>query len=377
MAASKRASVREQDMTLRDIAATIGVPAKVSDRSMQRQIGDAVRLVEDFPATVEARERNEITRQHVRVLTDIAADLPAEVLGEFEAEALERCRRDTTGRVKAGLEILAQRMHPRSLVERHRDAREGRDVRTSALPDGMSCLTLIAPTPVIAGIDDRFNQMATVVIDTRNAAKAEARARGVDGGGDDANVLLTDERTRAQIRADIAADILLSGSPFADPTIDGDGPGTLGTIRAKIQVIVPALNLLDIEARTGHAAGAADLVGYSPIDPATARELAGNTGRWWERLVTHPITGQVLHTDGYQRTAAIDRHLRARDQHCRFPGCRIPAIRCEIDHTHDHALGGKTTVSNLSHLCQRHHSMKQFTSWKVKQLHDGILEWTS
>ncbi|WP_292833422.1 HNH endonuclease signature motif containing protein [Microbacterium sp.] len=392
MTAGKPSGVREHEMALRDIAATIGVPAKVSDRSMQRQIGDATRLVERHAATLEARGRNEITRQHVRVITDIAADLPDEAVAEFEAAALARCRRDTTGRVKAGLEILAQRMHPRSLAQRHQSARENRCVRITPLTDGMSALYMEAPTPVIAGIDDRITQMTNIILDARNAAKASATcasaadaAEGVtftdgvahDGTRVSAEALATDTRTRDQIRADIVADMLLTSSPFADPTVTGDGPGTLGAIRAKIQVIVPALNLLDIEARTGRAAGAADLVGYSPIDPATARELAGTSAQWWERLVTHPITGQVLHTDGYQRSAAIDRHLRARDQHCRFPGCRIPAIRCEVDHTIDYALGGPTEVSNLSHLCQRHHSMKQFTAWQVRQLEGGILEWTS
>ncbi|HCJ49370.1 MAG TPA: HNH endonuclease, partial [Microbacterium sp.] len=43
----------------------------------------------------------------------------------------------------------------------------------------------------------------------------------------------------------------------------------------------------------------------------------------------------------------------------------------------DHALGGKTHTCNLCHLCQRHHSMKQFTSWRVRQLSGGVLEWTS
>lgn len=55
----------------------------------------------------------------------------------------------------------------------------------------------------------------------------------------------------------------------------------------------------------------------------------------------------------------------------------MPAIRCEVDHTIDHALGGDTDVGNLAHLCQRHHSMKQFTAWKVRQLSGGVLEWTS
>ncbi|GAA0484611.1 HNH endonuclease signature motif containing protein [Microbacterium aurantiacum] len=120
----------------------------------------------------------------------------------------------------------------------------------------------------------------------------------------------------------------------------------------------------------------ADLVGSAPIDPATARALAGAVATW-ERLVVHPVSGQVLCTDSYRRTASMARLLRARDRHCRFPGCRRPAIRCELDHTLDYALGGPTDIRNLCHLCQRHHSMKQFTSWGVRQLGGGVLEWTS
>ncbi|MEF2256366.1 DUF222 domain-containing protein, partial [Microbacterium schleiferi] len=97
LAAGKPSRVREHDMALRSIAATIGVPARVSDRSMQRQIGEATRLAERYPGTLEARGLGEITRQHVYAIQDAAADLPDEAVAAFEAEALERCRRDTVG----------------------------------------------------------------------------------------------------------------------------------------------------------------------------------------------------------------------------------------------------------------------------------------
>ncbi len=183
-------------------------------------------------------------------------------------------------------------------------------------------------------------------------------------------IIASDDRTMDQVRVDLLTDMLLTSAPDADPTRTDDGPGTLGAIRAKVQIIVPALTLLGGD-------DPADLVGRSPIDPDTARTLARLTRSPWERILTHPITGTVLHVDTYQRTAAIDRHLRARDQHCRFPGCRQPATRCEVDHTIDYAHGGPTDCCNLAHLCQRHHSMKQFTTWKVRQLDGGILEWTS
>ncbi|MEI3867283.1 HNH endonuclease signature motif containing protein [Microbacterium sp. CCNWLW134] len=81
--------------------------------------------------------------------------------------------------------------------------------------------------------------------------------------------------------------------------------------------------------------------------------------------------------DQYRPTGAMMRFLKGRDKHCRWPGCRMPARKCEIDHNHDAALGGRTEICNLCCLCQRHHSMKQFTAWKVKQLDGGVIEWTS
>lgn len=111
---------------------------------------------------------------------------------------------------------------------------------------------------------------------------------------------------------------------------------------------------------------------------AAAENLSDRTSPLpWDRVVTHPVTGAVLHIDSYHRGTAIDRFLRARDRHCRWPGCTVPAIRAEVDHTHDDALGGATEVSNLAHLCQRHHTQKQFTRWRVRQVPGGVLEWTS
>ena len=114
----------------------------------------------------------------------------------------------------------------------------------------------------------------------------------------------------------------------------------------------------------------------SGMGEATARTLASGA-QIWERLFHDPTTKVTVSTDSYRVPSGMRRFLQARDQHCRFPGCRVAAIHCEVDHTHDHALGGRTELSNLAHLCQRHHSMKQFTAWRVRQLKGGVLEWTS
>lgn len=386
-ASRSHANVRDHDMALRSIAAEVAGAMRLTDRSVQRQIGDAAELVEDYPATLDIWERGVITRGHVRVITEIGAHLPPETRSEFEAVALRRCEAETPGRVRGELELLAERLHPRTLAQRHAEACAKRAVRVIPVGDGMSDLRVTMPTLHADAIYNRLTQQARGVADVRAKALLDARAELDESRSNERNnaartssddeavarleAIASDTRSMDQLRTDLLTDMLLTSSPTADPTRTDDGPGILGAIRAKVQIVVPALTLL------GSDDDAVDLVGRSPIDPATARELAGGTRSPWERILTHPVTGVTLHVDTYQRTAAIDRFLRSRDQHCRFPGCRLAAVRCEVDHTIDHALGGPTDSRNLAHLCQRHHSMKQFTAWRVKQLPGGVLQWTS
>ena len=66
-----------------------------------------------------------------------------------------------------------------------------------------------------------------------------------------------------------------------------------------------------------------------------------------------------------------------RDETCRFPGCNRAARRSDIDHTVDWHNDGRTAFDNLAHLCAPHHHLKHETSWSVRQIGEGSLEWTS
>ena len=379
--AQRNARVQVHDMALRSIAAEVGGVMRVTDRTVQRRIGEARTLVEGFPATVEAWEQGRIVRGHAIAILETGTSLPAEMWTEFEQVAITRCERDTPNRVRGELEILAHRMHPRSFAERHEEAAAGRCVRIVPGRDGMSDVVATVPTVIAEGIHDRLTQQARAIIDTRDervaarggigvAFRAAVTQRDSDSDSEDAAVIVaTDNRSTDQVRADVFADLLLAGTPALDDTRD-TAAGPLGAIRARVQVLIPAATL------TGEDGGPSDLTGRSPIDPATARTLAGDTGMW-ERLFHDSTTGVTVATDSYRVPSGMRRFLQARDQHCRFPGCRVAAIRCEVDHTHEHALGGRTELTNLAHLCQRHHSMKQFTAWRVRQLKGGVLEWTS
>lgn len=47
-------AVQEREMALRSIAAEIGVALRWNDRTVQRRLGEALQLVDDFPATLRA-----------------------------------------------------------------------------------------------------------------------------------------------------------------------------------------------------------------------------------------------------------------------------------------------------------------------------------
>nr|WP_258039126.1 HNH endonuclease signature motif containing protein [Microbacterium sp. Ru50] len=390
-AAGSSEKVKAREMALRGIAAELAGVFVATDRTVQRRIDEARDLVENYPVTMAAWEVGRIVRGHVRVIQETGCLVPAEERAEFERVAIERCEGETPNRVRDALRMIAERMHPRSFTERHEEAAAGRCVRVQAGADGMSDLIATLPTVIADGIVDRLTRQAREIINVRqqadaagvDASGAGARADALgaradaNGGGRDADATICDgssfvddARTIDQVRADVLSDLLLAGTPALDPTATGDGDGTLGAIRAHVQVAVSALTLM------GQDDGPADLAGRSPVDAATARELAGNATSW-DRLLTHPVTGTVLECDTYRPTAAMVRLLRARDRHCRFPGCRQPAIRCELDHTIAASDGGATHVCNLANLCKRHHDVKHHTRWRVRQLPGGRLVWTS
>lgn len=114
----------------------------------------------------------------------------------------------------------------------------------------------------------------------------------------------------------------------------------------------------------------------SLIAPDTARRIAGRTPGW-ERLFIRERAGVIEHVDRYRPSSAQRRSLIGRDLTCRCPGCTTPARKADIDHTHDYARGGRTTLSNLACLCEAHHVMKHQSGWGMRQLSGGVIEWTS
>ncbi|HPZ34320.1 MAG TPA: DUF222 domain-containing protein [Microbacteriaceae bacterium] len=386
---------RSSEMAFRSIAAEFAAALRVSDRTVQRRMAAAEALVRDFPGTLAAVREGRVFRGHVGVIVDEGAHLPdAESRAVYEDSVIPFAECEAPSRLRPFARMVAERLQPRSLKERHEGAAARRGVWVTELPDGMSELLAIIPTVVANGIMDRLNQFvehteaAGMNGGTRRGSMSSPGGRdgaGAGTGAGDADRApagvrvawhegdgeglgsepLPDTRTKDQRRADAFGDLGLTGDPAAHL-----GPAGIGSIRARVQLQVPVLSLL------GHGGAPATLTGMAPVDADTARLLAG-TAPGWDRVLTHPITGVVLAVDRYTPSVELKRTLRVRDQHCRFPGCRQSAHRTDLDHTIDFALGGQTREDNLAHLCRRHHTLKHATAWSVVQQPGGILEWTS
>lgn len=77
---------------------------------------------------------------------------------------------------------------------------------------------------------------------------------------------------------------------------------------------------------------------------------------------------------GYVPTDAQKARVRARDGGCRFPGCEVPAHRCQLDHVINFGPG-ETATWNLQCLCQHHHNMKTSRHWHAEMHPDGTVTW--
>ncbi len=217
-----------------------------------------------------------------------------------------------------------------------------------------------------ASADERPTDVPDAHADADANADADERftiVTGPSGEHHDGDDCVGDPRSMDQIRADLFADMILTGAP----TGHGDG---LENITAQVQITIPALTLL------GHSKQPAILAGHGPIGLDTAKRLAVNAPGW-DRVLTHPSTGEPVAVDRYRPTAELRRFLAVRDEHCRFPGCTRPPWHCDDDHTIDAALGGPTSDDNLGNGCRPHHIVKHHTLWTVEQIGHGKLLWTS
>ena len=273
------------------------------------------------------------------VTAEFAATLPlGAVCVAFDDALRDAARELPTPRFRERVRRIREQLDPQSLTERHHHAREERRVWFEADRDGMCWLTA----------------HLTADVGRQAMSRLDAGAASLAGRDDE-------HRTLAQLRADIAGDLLTGTDVEGAPAVT-----------VAVAVIVPVLTLLGVSELPG------TLEGYGPIDADTARRLAGHAPLF-QRILTHPITGTLLDIDrtSYRVPADLKRWTEPRDEHCTFPGCGRSARHCDLDHTTAWQHGGSTSAANLAHLCRHHHRLKHESNWNVERNLRGSSSWTS
>ncbi|QUY61384.1 HNH endonuclease signature motif containing protein [Gulosibacter molinativorax] len=333
-----------------------------SERSLRGRAHDAHRLVTEFAEWVDEIEAGLVDIRHARAMLKHTRVLEPEHFAEYSAQVLEFGRRHTAGQTDTQAERLAATIAAKSFEESHKLARADRFVSLRHDGLGMSMLTAYLPTELASPIAKLLDVRAR---ETREADRAAAEDHRRQAGAAEARgetppaEFAPDTRTTAQIRADIFAETLLCATP-------GESQ-----VKAVVSIVVPALSLL-----TGRADGSepALLNGMHPISFDEACQLAGEATAF-RRVLTDPVTGHTRSVEAYTPDASLRRFLQVRDRTCRFPGCVRPAMQCEADHTKPFSEGGRTSESNMAHLCRSHHVQKHEKPWTVTNLGGGVLEW--
>lgn len=386
-----RRSGAAAEMANRSVQAAIGAELHVTDRTVNQWMDFAHRLINSYPATHTAHSRGDLSRAHAGVIVEEGSIIKDEgQRAKYEDATIAFATTVSVNRLRPIARRLAEQFTDDSIEERFAEANVRRRIWVEPGSDGMAELRAYLPAAKAYAIYDRLSQ---AVWQSRNAAATDARSAGSDtdtGRDPDTDTGAPSDtsadtsaapRSVDELRTDMLCDLLLEADLFG-----AAGSAHPASMDARVQVVIPVMTLVGDNhltaeqkqrfSRTAGLFGPADFAGYGPISPETARTLAGEATAW-DRLLVHPITGTVLSVDRYRPSSEMRRLLGARDQHCRFPGCRASVIHCDLDHTEDYAHGGTTTVSNLAHLCRRHHTLKHHGSWTVDQNDEGDLAWRS
>ncbi|MEW9873115.1 DUF222 domain-containing protein [Arthrobacter sp. HS15c] len=361
------------------VVSEVACALTVSERSASALLAQSRELTTTLPLTLAALQAGDLSWQHARVMVDETTSLDPAGAAALEAHFLDP---DTAhparwcpagelvpSRFRHKARTWRERHHPVSIEKRH--ARSVLDRRLEYAPDrdGMAWLSAYLPADQAAGI--------------WNGVTAAARALQGPAEG----------RTLTQLRADVAAKLLLSagftttspspeatagrtsddgvagGVPVADgvdeavaglvPAFDGVDSGRVPFPAAQVLVTVPVFALMGLTDEP------ADLDGYGPIPASMARKLVADGASSFRRVLIDPRDGAPLEIGraNYRIPPAMRRWLRLRDGKCSFPGCNNHSLDNEADHILAWADGGNTGITNLGSLCRKHHRLKHTTAW--------------
>lgn len=340
----------------------VAAALRLSGNTAQMRIDVARTLINHLPNTCSALAMGEISASHATVIAKETAAAIRDGIGEFaiyqiEEKALAHAEFHTPGQVANKVRTTIAALAPAEFEQVVDRARESRRVSCYNDADGMATVVAILPAQDAQIV---MKSIESYIMKMNELDEAKRTEVGLQSASDTWSLLSADNK-----RADALTAIL---SQALASSVDEVRPH-----RRPVTVNVT----IDLPTLLGLAENPGQLSGYGAIPASVARELASDAT--WKRFITDPQTGNLLDygREKYEPPQALVDFLLARDRTCRFPGCRQPASRSDIDHAQSWETGGETKPENLGLLCRRHHRLKTHGRWALVSNSDGSCEWTS
>ncbi len=327
-----------------ELSARLGTTRAIGES----KVGLAIAL-ERLPGVAGALVRGDLDVRKAVVVTEEVMHLPDDVAATATDAVLPDAQGLTAPQLRARLRRLEISRDPEGAHDRHERARADRYVSISPTQDAMAWLTALLPAP------------DAVAVYTTLTALADA--------ADPA-----DDRSMGARRADALVDL---ATRHLDAGIGPDGPLPMRHRRyPHLDITASAASLLGLDNEP------AELAGYGPIPAPMARAIADRAT--WRPLLIDARSGEpIAHaTRTYRPSAELTGAILDRDRECTFPGCRVVAVRCDLDHIEPfdtaRPAGDQTTADNLHPLCRHHHLVKTHGGWAVaRDPAIGITTWQS
>ena len=324
-----------------EAAAEIRAALCLTRRAADTEVSFALDLQRRLPQVWSALAAGVIDYRRARTISLGTIHLATGTAWEVVERLLDEAPRLTSGQLRTRLDRMAMEADPEAARVRHEQRVSERRLILEPTSDGTGNLLGLDLPPHSAAAASRWVNHLARSLKTKK-----------------------DSRTMDQLRADVYLDLLTGKNSAAT---GGNGGGAM-----HLQIG------LDTLAQMNESPG--ELAGYGPVVADVARQVAEeqeNTEWRWE--VTDPKLARscTRAPPADVRTPHSAAAWKPETPTCIFPGCRMPAVDCDLDHRTRWADGGRTRCCNLAPLCRHDHIIKDQHGWRYQPLCDGRYLWTS
>ena len=329
----------DPELVAESAAAEIRVALRLTRRAADFELSFALELRDRLPKVWEALSSGDLDVRRARTINNGVGHLTVETARSVVDRIIDTAPSRTTGQLAARIRRLCIEEDPGEAKERYEQALDDRRLVLEQSVDGTAHLSgLELPPEKASAAAHRVNQIA-------QSLKSASESRTID-----------------QLRADVFLDLLL-GVQNAKSARQGG-----------VEIRVDLTTLADLTDNPG------ELAGYGPVISDIARQVTEQQhGSKWRYVVTDPTTGMPVHQGLTRRrpTAGQQRHVETLHPSCVFPGCRMPASACDLDHQIPWSEGGPTEIGNLTPLCRHDHRIRHQAGWTHRPLPGGDIQWTT